>query len=253
MDKELLRKADIFSGGLVMLAGLLIVSFALQMPMKDSYGGVQNVWYVSPALFPLFVGAMLVLLGGGLIRTALKAVGLEGIQKVVSFFRSKDFVEYLKSEDTVRYYGVVTILLGFVFLFIPRVDFFPAAILFLLVLFSMYYCGDHQHLCRLLKWSLVTLGGYVLLFTTGIVAALDKIIPRPADWLTMALIIVLALYTKKAVGQDPSRKKRLRTSLIIAVIAPCTVGIIFKYFLLVPMPSEGVVVWLLDAIWYMEF
>ena len=28
---------------------------------------------------------------------------------------------------------------------------------------------------------------------------------------------------------------------------------IFKYFLLVPMPSEGLIVTLLDAIWYFEF
>ena len=33
------------------------------MPMKDTWGGVQNVWFVSPALFPLFVGAMIMLLG----------------------------------------------------------------------------------------------------------------------------------------------------------------------------------------------
>jgi hypothetical protein len=52
MDKDKLRKADIFSGSIIMLFGLWIISQALQMPMKDSWGGVQNVWYVSPALLP---------------------------------------------------------------------------------------------------------------------------------------------------------------------------------------------------------
>jgi hypothetical protein len=63
MEKDKLRKADIFSGSLVVLLGLFIISQAFGMPMKDSWGGVQNVWFVSPALFPLLVGGMLSFLG----------------------------------------------------------------------------------------------------------------------------------------------------------------------------------------------
>ena len=53
LEKEKLRKADIFSGLAIFLFGLFMVLMASEMPMKDSWGGVQNVWYVSPALFPL--------------------------------------------------------------------------------------------------------------------------------------------------------------------------------------------------------
>jgi hypothetical protein len=56
LEIEKLRKADIFSGVIISLFGLWVVGQALKMPMKDSWGGVQNVWFVSPALFPLFVG-----------------------------------------------------------------------------------------------------------------------------------------------------------------------------------------------------
>jgi hypothetical protein len=56
MEKERLRKADVFCGGIIFLFGAWIVWQAFNMPMKDSWGGVQNVWFVSPALFPLFVG-----------------------------------------------------------------------------------------------------------------------------------------------------------------------------------------------------
>jgi len=72
MDKDKLRKADLFSGSIIFLLGLYIVAESLQMPMKDSWGGVQNVWYVSPAIFPLFVGAMITLLGGFLVKVAFK-------------------------------------------------------------------------------------------------------------------------------------------------------------------------------------
>jgi xanthosine utilization system XapX-like protein len=48
-------------------------------------------------------------------------------------------------------------------------------------------------------------------------------------------------------------RRKYRTGLIVAFVAPLLVGSIFKYFLLVPMPAEGLVVALLDAIWYFEF
>jgi hypothetical protein len=54
LEKENLRKADVYSGAVISLFGLWIVLQAIKMPMKDSWGGVQNVWYVSPAIFPLF-------------------------------------------------------------------------------------------------------------------------------------------------------------------------------------------------------
>ena len=53
LEKENLRKADVYSGAIICLFGLWIILQALKMPMKDSWGGVQNVWYVSPGIFPL--------------------------------------------------------------------------------------------------------------------------------------------------------------------------------------------------------
>jgi hypothetical protein len=41
--------------------------------------------------------------------------------------------------------------------------------------------------------------------------------------------------------------------MIVALVSPFFVGMIFKYFLLVPMPAEGLVVAVLDYIWYLEF
>jgi hypothetical protein len=41
--------------------------------------------------------------------------------------------------------------------------------------------------------------------------------------------------------------------MIVAFGSPFVVGLIFKYFLLVPMPSEGLVVAVTDYFWYLEF
>ena len=43
LEKEKLRKADIFSGVVIVLFGAAVMSMGFQMPMRDSWGGVQNV------------------------------------------------------------------------------------------------------------------------------------------------------------------------------------------------------------------
>lgn len=252
IDKDKLRKADVFSGTLIFLLGIVIVSQAFKMPMKDSYAGVQNVWYVSPALFPLLVGSMIALLGFLLIRTAVKSVGRIGIQQVFDYLRSADFVEYLKSPTTIRFYGIVLTLFVFVFMLVPHVDFFLAAIIFLLIFFFMFYCGSDEDLPRLIYIifaGAVVLGIYLY---SGLPASIDKIIPFSADYLVLLSIILLVAFYFKKVRNNPELFKKFKLSLLIGFLAPFIIGIIFKYFLLVPMPFEGVVVYLLDAVWYAE-
>ena len=142
MEKEKLRKADIFSGGIMFLFGLWILSQALKMPMKDSWGGVQNVWFVSPALFPLFVGAMIMLLGALLIRIAFREVGSEELKRVLRWLGSPDVVRFLKTAPLLRFYAIVVLFFSFVYLNIPRIDFFLCSVLFLVVFISMFYFDD---------------------------------------------------------------------------------------------------------------
>jgi len=253
IEKDKLRKADVFSGTLMFLFGILIVSQGLQMPMKDSYAGVQNVWYVSPAVFPLFVGGMITLLGLLLIRTALKSVGREGIMQVLRYLTSSDFADFLRQPATIRFYGIVLMLFVFVFQLVPRVDFFFAATLFLLVFFFMFYCGTDADLPRLMY--LIIAGSLILgihLFS-GLAGIVDERLPFSADYMVLLFIVLLIVHYYKKVRPIPERYKKFKLSLLIGLAAPFTIGIIFKYFLLVPMPFEGLVVYLLDAVWYADF
>ena len=139
MEKENLRKADVYSGAIIFLFGLWIVSQALKMPMKDSWGGVQNVWFVSPALFPLFVGSMIMLLGALLTRTALKRVGFKEFKNTARWLLSKALFQFLNSISNLRFYTIVVLFLSFVYLNIPRIDFFLCAFLFLFVFITSFY------------------------------------------------------------------------------------------------------------------
>jgi hypothetical protein len=253
MDKEKLRKADIFSGGVIMLFGMWIISQAIQMPMKDSWGGVQNVWYVSPALFPLLVGAMITLLGALLVRKALHTVGRKGLMDVLNWLGSASLVHYLKTPAVFRFYAMTLLFFSFVFLNIPRIDFFLCAILFLIVFITMFYFDDDRLLKKMLCFYLVGTIVFLVYFSLGLSDTLEASLPYPGDWLTLVFIIAYCIYVWTLIRSVPPLRKKYRTALILAVVAPFTIGPIFKYFLLVPMPTEGVVVAALDALWYWDF
>ena len=253
MNKENLRKADIFSGAVICLFGLWIVLQALKMPMKDSWGGVQNVWYVSPAIFPLFVGSMIMLLGGLLCRTALKRAGFNAFTDTLRWLSSKALFEFLNSIPNLRFYSIVVLFLSFVYLNIPRIDFFLSAVLFLVVFITSFYFDDANLLKKLFFFYLAGVIVLIIFFALGLNKTLGSKVPYPADMLTLGFILAYCIYAWMLVRQNGALRKKYRTALIVALASPFIVGMIFKYFLLVPMPSEGLVVAVTDYFWYLEF
>ncbi len=253
LDKDKLRKADIYSGAAIFLFGLWIILQALKMPMKDSWGGVQNVWYVSPAIFPLIVGSMIMLLGALLCRTALKMVGFKTFSETVRWLLSKALLQFLNSIPNLRFYTIAVLFLSFVFLTIPRIDFFISAVLFLVVFITSFYFDDAMLLKKLLFFYLAGIIVLILYFALGLNEPVGRIVPFPADILTICIIVSYSVYAWKLIRRNPTLRKKYRNAMIVAFVSPFIVGMIFKYFLLVPMPSEGLVVAITDFFWYLEF
>lgn len=253
MDKDKLRKTDIYSGAAIFLFGLWIILQAIKMPMKDSWGGVQNVWYVSPAIFPLFVGCMIMLLGGLLCRTALKTVGFKAFGQTVRWLLSQALWQFLNSIPILRFYTIVVLFLSFVFLTIPRIDFFLSAFLFLVVFITSFYFDDAILLKKLFFFYLAGIIVLILYFALGLNDPLGRIVPFPADILTICFLVSYSVYAWMLIRGNPLLRKKYRTAMIVAFVSPLVVGMIFKYFLLVPMPSEGLVVAVTDYLWYFEF
>jgi len=253
MDKDKLRKTDIYSGAAICVFGLWIVLQAIKMPMKDSWGGVQNVWYVSPAIFPLFVGCMIMLLGALLCRTALRTVGFKAFRETVRWLLSKTLWQFLNSIPVLRFYTIVVLFLSFVFLMIPRIDFFLCAFLFLTVFITSFYFDDAMLLRKLFFFYLAGIMVLILYFACGVNDPLSQIVPFPADILTTCFLVSYSVYAWILIRGNPLLRKKYRTAMIVAFASPLVVGMIFKYFLLVPMPSEGLVVAVTDYLWYFEF
>jgi len=253
LEKEKLRKADVYSGAVIGLFGLWIILQALKMPMKDSWGGVQNVWYVSPAIFPLFVGCMIMLLGGLLCRSALKTVGRKAFAETVRWLSSTALLQFLNSVSNLRFYAIVVLFISFVFLNIPRIDFFLSAILFLTVFITSFYFDDAVLLKKLFFFYLAGVVVLIIFFLFGLDEPLSRIVPFAADILAICLIVAYCLYAWLLIRRDSALRKKYWAAILIAFVAPFLIGMIFKYFLLVPMPAEGIVVAVTDYFWYLEF
>ncbi len=253
LEKEKLRKADVYSGIVIFLFGAWIVWQASKMPMKDSWGGVQNVWFVSPALFPLFVGGMIMLLGLLLTRTALKTIGFKVWGNTLQWLFSKNLFQFLNSMSNLRFYAIAVLFLSLVYLYIPRIDFFLSAVLFLSVFITMFYFDEGELLKKLFFFYLAGTLFFITYFAMGIDGLLVPVVPFAKDILALGFILGYCLFAWKLIRNSAQLRKKFRTGLIVAVVGPLLVGVIFKYFLLVPMPAEGMVVALLDAIWYFEF
>jgi len=253
LEKEKLRKADIFSGSIICLFGLWVVLQAVKMPMKGSWGGVQNVWFVSPALFPLFVGLMIMLLGALLVRTALREVGSGELGNVLRWLVSREMPVFLKTATNIRFYAIAALFFSLVYINISRIDFFLCSVLFLMAFITMFYFDDNTLLKKLLYFYLGGTALFIVFFVFNIHVVLEPLIPFAGDWLTLVFIIAYCTYCWVLIRKTPELRKKYRLSLILAITAPFLIGPIFKYLLLVPMPTEGLVVVVLDAIWYGEF
>ena len=253
MEKDKLRKADIFSGSVILVFGLWIIGQSLKMPMKDSWGGVQNVWFVSPAIFPLLVGAVITVLGGALVRTALRQVGWNGLVQVLRWLGSPALVGFLKSGANARFFAMAVLLFSLVYLNIPRIDFFLCAVLFLLVFITMFHFDDEALLKKMLWFygvGVLLMAGY---FIFGLNAVLESRVSFPGDWLTVVFITAYGAFTWRLARPVPALRRKYKTSLVLALATPFIVGAIFKYLLLVPMPTEGLVVTAMDAVRYWDF
>jgi len=253
LDKEKLRKADVFSGAAFFLFGLWVVSQAFQMPMKDSWGGVMNVWYVSPALMPLFIGGVIMLLGAMLCRIGLKTVGFETFKGTLRWLVSPDLLRVLKSDVSVRFYAIAVLFLTLVFVNLPRVDFFLCAILFLSVFITMFYFLDDTLLRKFLLFYLAGEVVFIGFFALGLHASTDETPSYAADVLALVFIIAYLVYAWKQTRSQAELRKKFQIGLIVALATPFVIGPIFKYFLMVPLPKEGLVVAALDYLWYLEF
>ncbi len=244
MEKIVLRKMDFLTGIILMFFGVWLVFESLKMPMKDSHAGVINVWYVSPALFPLIVAVSIILMALALCRRAIKD---GGAGRLLADIRR---LSLNPSEGTTRFFAIVLVICVYVYLMIPRIDFFLSTTVCLFVFTSFFYLDDRRFLKRLLLFYLAGSLVITLLYLTGAAKTLTTGYRYAMDLVVFLFLICYALFGRYVVRGDIVQRKRLKTTVIVSLVVPLILVPSFMYLLLVPMPTEGLIIELMNMLRY---
>jgi hypothetical protein len=245
--KIALRKADFWTGIVILVIAVMMIVEALGYPLEGSYAGVRNVWYVSPALFPLMTAGMLVLLSTYLLLNAVREGGLAA---ALTDLNGGRIARAARASADV---WIVALILGsYIYVLVPRID-FPLATLFVLfTFFAVYHVAGRALLPAL---GVFVAAGLTIVATA---AAGFQPAPRSAAFYTRdaallaAILLQIALVTL-AVRADPPARACLRRSLAVAILTPLLLSVVFKYGLIVPLPAEGLATEAMERIRYGRF
>ncbi len=244
LEGKPLRRADFITGIILILFSLWMLIETFQMPMRDTYGGVENVWYVSPALLPLIIGIGLLILGVILLIHSIKLGGAH------YFFETCKQYTNLLSESNYRFIAILIMLITFVYLFLPRFDFFLSILLFLFVFISVFYFEDRQIFNRLVLGYIAGCIFFILVYSTGLHPILINYYVYTMDLILFVYFLFLAAYTKLLIQRKSEYQRSYIITLSVSFLVPLILCPIFKYALLVPLPVEGIVIEFMNQIRY---
>jgi hypothetical protein len=245
LDKTKLRKADAFTAIVLLVFGIWIIAEALSMPMKDSWGGVMNVWYVSPAIMPLGIGSAIILLSLALLVHAVKTVGLPELRAVLKRVVLRAVTQW-PADGNVKFMAMASQLMIWIYVFIPRIDFLLTTIYFLMVFISMFYFQDMRVLKRLWAAYLAVSALFFAYFASGLGALAYRSFRYTGDVLMLATIIAMAVFIKCQVRSLEGSGRKYRIMLLIAILFPLFICPVFKFLLQVPLPYEGGIIGLMS-------
>lgn len=244
METTKLRKADFITSILLIAFGIWVIIEATGMPMVDSYGGVSSVWYVSPALLPFIIGGAIIILGTVLLVNAIRTGGAAG------------FIQALKSaklrvgDSTQRFFGVLLALIAFVYVYVPRVDFFLSIVLFLSYFIPAYFYDDMPSLRRLAAFYAAASLFMIIVFATPLADMLNGMFTFATDVLVLLAVVGINIYAAVLGRKDEKNRKRYRIGLIVSLVTPLVLTPVFRFALLVPLPHEGGIVRLFQLVYY---
>ncbi|WP_373237122.1 hypothetical protein [Cohaesibacter celericrescens] len=216
---------------IVMVFSIFVIANSLTMPFSGTVGGVTTTWYESPGLLPLFIGCSLFVAG---LSVFLKSAREGGRKLFRTHAADISPIPFLLSGGGI---------LGYIFVLISWFDFFLASFVFLLFYISLYYIDDAQLSKKLITIYYASLLIFAAIFLTGTDQAINAGYEYTTDiLLILCAAIIIGTLFGAAKGAQKKIAAQVRTVIIVALLFPTVLVPTFRYFLLVPMPKEGLVV-----------
>ena len=239
-DQRRLRRTDLWTGFGLMVFAIAILGVTLTFPITDSYGGVRNVWYVSPALLPLMLGIAILLMACMLVHNAVRQLGIEGAREALRLPTMH------VSPSGLRLWIILGSICVYVYILVPRVDFAVATALFLMVFVYAFRLDREASVLRNL--IIVVAGGAAVMLASAL-APVDHH-DLMVDGVALAALFIAALTNRSALRRQNMSLRPWRQGLWLSLIAPLILSVLFRYGLLVPMPHEGTILRAIDTARY---
>lgn len=244
LEGKRLRCADFITSILLILFGIWMLFETVKMPMRDTFGGVTNVWYVSPALFPFFISVSVMVLGSVLLIRSVVDGGARYLFEKVT--ESAPGV----TEENARFIVILLSLVSFVYLFIPRIDFFLSVVIFLVFFISAFYFDGAVLLRQLGIFYFAGCAFLLVLFATGAGEVMNRMFSYAMDVFSMLFLLFYVLYMKHLIRHSRESKRRFLLVLLVAFLLPALLCPVFKYVLFVPLPTEGIIIEIMNHFRY---
>ncbi len=244
METKQLRQADFITSILLMLFGAWVLFESFKMPMKGTYGGVKNVWYVSPALLPLIIGGALLALGAVLLAFSIRSGG------AADCIQSLRTVKLHTSVQLERFLAIVIAFVVLVYLFIPRVDFFLSVWFFLSYLTIGFFLDSNEILRKMSVTYVAISLVFLILFCCGLAEWINGLFKYSTDVVALVAIIGLHCVAFILARVSAVQKKKFMIAALISILVPFILAPIFRFALLVPLPNEGGIIDLMSLIYY---
>lgn len=246
---------------------LILIAFAIwilyesaQYPINNSWGGVENVWYISPALFPLFIGFSLVILAVVQLYHALTQkrklrqpylANVSNDNLSVEFAQQKSLKAQWqnRSQSTRDTLALIAMFISYIYCLIPNIDFAISTWFFLACLTSRFYLADAKLLHKKLNYYLASVS--VLVIGLNIWQPYHTEAARLFAGDVIALpILGFTLFNIWTHLQSRKLTAKRNAMLLSVIILPFVTMLAFKYLLLVPMPTESSILLLIDTLYY---
>lgn len=232
------RRRDFFTSLALLLLAFAMLAKSLTFPMTDSYGGVTNAWYVSPALFPLSIAVTLGLVSLLLLRRAILDGGARR-RESASKSRSKAF---FPASASCRVAVIMAFIGLYVYSFVPSVDFALASALFLFLFITPFYIE------KVALIPLTLIGAVIACVLITLLSHRPTSQQYTLDLVAIATLLTVATIAWWLLRRTPSECRKLRTVVLVSIAVPLVLVPIFRFFLLVPLPVEGLVIDTMQAL-----
>lgn len=233
-----LRKRDAVTGVLLIVLAVAMGAKALTYPLNESYAGVENAWYASPAFFPLIVSGLILILALILLSTA--------INYIMKFRTEKNAAVLPSDNEKGQLFHIMGLLVSFIYLYIPSTDFLIAGIFFLTIFIGLYTIP--QALPKMKLILIYILLGIVLRITYSLFATDNWTVQYIRDYSVTFFYILFLIFTFISVKKNYGNRKKWLLVFLSGGIFMIFLVFSFKLGLRIPMPREGYYCYKIDVL-----